>query len=159
FFCRICLRDIRTAVAGWTAALAFSLNRNLIFHALEYRPYGSLTTVALLIYWIAGEWVPQPSWSVRQYAAWTALVAFAVLFHAYGVLLCACLIGYWMLRSLETAPFQWDFWRRLTLPTFAALLLAARPWWYFGRHSTDADFGMNTFEYCGRSLFSISKFL
>jgi hypothetical protein len=92
---------------GFIAALAcLTFNKHQIFHALELRPYGTLSTLALFSFWLLlGLRSALRTKTIPSVYRWMAVVAgvwFVCVFHAYGVLMVS---GATLLFLLTWRPF------------------------------------------------------
>lgn len=88
FLYLLCCRYMKTWVGFASAFLLFSLNNNLIFHSLEFRPYGALSVFALACLWIAhrlADGNEGMSWQAKSFMALS--IIFMINYHAYGIVI------------------------------------------------------------------------
>jgi len=149
---RICLEDYETDWGPITVFLLYTANANLIFHALELRPYAVLPVLALVFYWRAKHSLREEHWSLADRLRWGFLVFLTLTFHLYGVLMMAAFITYHVLSSRETQPLVNVLRRPWLSTTVAAGLLALPIWLYYVLPGRNLNHGYDTFEFTGHSL-------
>ncbi len=153
-------RDIVTLPGRFVALSLFTFNSNLIFHALELRPYAVLPALALCLYWVSSQWnTVGRSWSKPMPYAWAALVSFTLLFHAYGLWMCLVVVGYSVWAYNHTRADRLQALKRLLAPTIAGVFISLLPLWYFIRSSFGFQYGVDTFEFSGEGAVSVLKFV
>lgn len=149
YFYRIVADEVLSRIAVVVALTMFVLNRELIFHAFEIRPYAVLPTIALAFYLYAKNIVQTPDLKLDQKIAWIFSIVFVLLFHSYGIVMVFTFLLYHLLVSRKGTSF-WETVRKLAGPTCLAGLLASPAWCYYGVSSN--KYGLDTFAFCGRGL-------
>jgi hypothetical protein len=145
FLYRICNNEFRTWLGPLAVFTLFTFNRNLIFHALELRPYASLPTLALALYWFSKKAVQNNQWTMGQQIGWGTLWALAIVFHSYGLMMSALILGYHLLFSRRDQTLGGTI-RSLFFPTVLATLLVAPIWIYYAGPSVQIYHKYDTFE-------------
>ncbi len=160
----LCRQYFRT-LAGFTAAFAlYSLNKNLVYHAFEFRPYAVLPTLALIVFYLGDKIVrPERLGSLRKTMIGLFLVL-TVMYHAYGIMIIGCCLLFFVLSETEHRPLK-DVCRSVV-----------RGWWPFGlagmlvffwyatggttlSYSFATKVGMNTFDYIPNPIVNLNNFL
>jgi hypothetical protein len=126
---KLCTMYFKTTSAYIIAFLIVAWNGNLIFHALEFRPYAVLPTLALGSLYFA-EFIARnyARLSLKQKMAVGLFYVFTVVYHAYGILIFILPVGYvfcslWQRQS----RFPADFFKFFLTIAFVAFPLWA---WY-----------------------------
>lgn len=142
-------------LATAVALLMMTLNRNLIFHDFELRPYGVLPLLALGSYWATDRMFHRQTYTRQDAVLWIGWVFTLLLFHTYGILILGSL---WMFQLLKSIPLsrlvRAQVWRLAGLTALAVTL--ALPLWLFyakvpGTHH-------DPFAYCRPSVSGVLAF-
>jgi len=127
---RICLEDFETIWGPIIVFLLYTLNSNLVFHALEFRPYAVLPVLALLFYWRSRLALERDVWSFSDRLSWGFLIFLTMLFHFYGILMIGVILTYRVLSSRTPRPLH-SLMRRPWMSTAALAGLLALPIWFY----------------------------
>jgi len=154
----ICKAEFRTIWGPFVVFALFAMNPNLIFHALEIRPYASLLALVLAMYWVSFRAVQTDSWPMRRQIAWGIWCWFILLFHAYGLYLLVFLLTYHLIFSRGERPWIPTF-KRFFIPTLIAGLLALPLWIYFANPDHISMYQYDTYLYSGGSARQLLAFV
>ena len=150
FLFLICQAELLAVWSQFLVLGLFSANRNLIFHALEIRPYAVLPALALMIYWYGRICFQNRTLALRHVIGWGLLLFLTLLFHSYGILMVASLLGYLLLFLRDDVIHQSRISRILISSTVGSLL-ALPLWLYFSAPSANVNNNYDVFQFVGHS--------
>jgi hypothetical protein len=149
----LCRRHLTHPVSWLITFVIFSLNRELIFHALELRPYTVLATMGLAAFYFMDDlFNPAIQISARGHVLYFILIMLYVIYHPYGLVILVfgglffflrycCIPGFW-----GKIKKNWVFW---TLSSGLGIAL----WIYYSNSPYTIDSGKRiVFEYIHNPL-------
>lgn len=152
-------RDFFSGKLGYLVALAcLTFNKTLVFHALEFRPYGTFTMVVLLQFWLTGHLrAIAEHGAPRGRGLWLLFgalgTAFTCLFHAFGPLAvlgsAAYFVATW--RPFPSVNRLWKF----AFPILLGGLLILPLYYHFAKPMQ--SFNIDPFYYIPCSLVGLWK--
>jgi len=165
FLYRIGQKYFKTPVGYVVAFSIVCFNQYLIFHSLELRPYGVLSTLALMAFYYV-----DTLWNERQHLAAMRklfiglILTLIVWFHAFGILMVSCAFLFVGLSGgVRRLPQSILKDLRGVLLLFVFISLPVWLWFVTGNPmkltaDTYADMGINTFTYIMNPLDGFWKF-
>lgn len=133
----LCETFISTATGKIIAFILFSFNSTLIYHALGFRPYAVLPTLAMAnLYFL---YLFLKNKNILTYLFYILTIFFTCIYHAYGILLVGFPIifccGLVKIAKTDTTKTFITFIKFLGIP----LILSVLAWAYYASYNT---FGM-----------------
>ncbi|MBI3601346.1 MAG: hypothetical protein HY209_00385 [Candidatus Omnitrophica bacterium] len=136
----LCQRYLKHPLSWLMTFAMFALHRQLIYHALQLRPYSMLAALGLSTFYIL-ESLMNPLLSPSRMQCilyWIALIL-TIIYHPYGLLIICCWGLFFLLRDYRQTGFipfiqrRWRFWLSLS---FVGLLL----WLYYNKGNPSSPF-------------------
>lgn len=90
----LCQKELRFPISRLTAFALLVFNRNLIFHALEIRPYAVLPTLALGVYLATRAILTRPAVSSGAQGLYGLFVWFTLCFHFFGSVMLSAVLPF-----------------------------------------------------------------
>ncbi len=144
---------LKTIVGFGVAFLIFATNANLAYHALEFRPYGTLIVLSMLCFLVTQHIVKTAFDPTVRTKRPSVFIFLTLLYHLYGMFFLVYPYVYHLFSS------QKDLWAKTfikNLKTYGPAILLAFPIWLFfflqGHNSPQ-----ETFQYIGKDAVSLLK--
>ncbi len=157
----ICKRYFHSIFA-WVATFALvAVNRDLIFHSFELRPYAVLPTLALAAFYFTEEIVSKRySLSLARKVLIGFFFIFTIIYHAYGAIILFFIFVYLMLRESKERTFG-DIFKNI-YRFMLVIILIGLPlylWYSVGNPYVINGVGYNVFQYVPNPVVNIFAFI
>jgi hypothetical protein len=160
----LCKKTFKTSWAFFITFAIVCFNQPLIFHSLEIRPYGVLSTLALICFYFSEKIVTQGHrLSFVKKLLIGMFFIFTTIYQAYGILIISSCLAFFILDELgsKTVRQVWLNTYSFLLP-FAFIALPLFYWYGTGNHhikSDNIERGIYTFQYIPNPLLNLPGFL
>lgn len=163
FLYLICKRYLNSIFA-WVAVFALvALNRELIFHSFELRPYGVLPTLALAAFYFSEEIVSKRySLSLARKILIGCLLIFTIIYHVYGAIILFFIFVFFLLQESGEYTFKEIF--KHSYRFIFIIILIGLPlylWYSLGSPQVYKNSGylVYTFEYIPNPIYDFFGFI
>ena len=160
----LCRKTFKTSFAFLITFAIVCFNNQLIYYSFELRPYGVLSTLALICFYFSEKIITAgQSLSIIKKSLIGIFFILMTIYHAYGLLIIVACLLYFILNETgsKTVGQIWSSTYRFLLP-FALIALPLFLWYGTGNphlRAYNIDKGISTFQFIPNPALNLSGFI